>query len=107
MMLSQFYKIKPHIIGSAFSRPNNSGNTKGQFSAPGRAKGPAPLPPMKMTDLVTKFEAICVIFGRFPPKFREILHSGLPRILCKWGKSMAIMNNEYSSIFKSSTPLLV
>ena len=55
---------------------------------------------MKMTDLVTKVEAICVIFGRFPPKYWEVLLSDLPRILCMWGKSMAIINNEYSSKFK-------
>ena len=55
-------------------------------------------PHAKRQIFVTKVEAICVIFGRFPPKFWEILLSGLPRILCKWGKSMAFMNNKYSII---------
>ena len=76
-------------------RPNSNFRTRGQFSARGGVDRPR-YPHVKRQIFVTKVEAICVIFGRFPPKFWEILLSGLPRILCKWGKSMAFMNNKYS-----------
>ena len=55
-------------LGRRPSRPNISGNTRGQFSPPGRAEGPAPLPPIKMTDLVPKVVAIASYLGECPLK---------------------------------------
>ena len=61
------------LLGRRLSRPNISGNTRGQFSPPGRAEGPAPLPPLKMTDLVTKVDATASFLGECPLKMCSFL----------------------------------
>ena len=61
------------IIGSAFSRPNSSGNTRGQFSRARRGVMPR-YPPVKDKFLSPKSWLFCVKFGSFVPSFRAIFH---------------------------------
>ena len=80
-----YVNISNQLFGSAFSRPNSFGNTRGQFSPPGRAVRPGSIPPVKKTYLLgiasnlggfpINFVRFCVKSGRFFHKFCEILRT--------------------------------